>query len=195
MIHNMKKNSNKKINNLSVFDKNFKEILTSQLVSISGGLIAGIVLAVYTDKIFLIPGMLILLPGFLEMRGNISGSLASRISSGLFLGVIKTDKINTPLIRGNILASFLLAVLVSFALGTVTFLLNFLAFRIFTPEIIIIAIIAGCLANLVEIPLTLLTTLYIFKKGYDPNNIMGPFVTSTGDIISILSLLIALVIV
>ena len=58
-----------------------------------------------------------------------------------------------------------------------------------------IPLIAGIIANTIEIPLTLFTTLYLFKKGYDPNNIMGPFVTSTGDIISILSILITLTII
>ena len=79
---------------MGVFDKRFEEIFSAQLVSIIGGLIVGTLLAVYKDKILLIPGMFILLPGFLEMRGNISGTLASRLSSGLFLKVIKTDNIN-----------------------------------------------------------------------------------------------------
>src|SRR3989338_5445908 len=80
------------LQDMNVIDKSFKEIFSSQIVSLFGGLIAGIILAVYSDKIFLIPGMLILLPGFLEMRGNISGSFASRLSSGLFLRVIDPHK-------------------------------------------------------------------------------------------------------
>lgn len=177
------------------FDKDFKEIFLSQIVSISGGLFAGTLLAYYTDKILLIPGMFILLPGFLEMRGNISGSLASRISSGLFLKIINPDKTNTPIIRGNILASLFLAVIVSFSLGSITCLINYFVFKKFTPEIILVALIAGILANFIEIPLSIITTLKLFKKGHDPNNIMGPFVTSTGDIVSIISILIALLIV
>src|SRR3989338_1533373 len=99
------------------FDKNFREIFSSQSVSIIGGLIAGILLAAYIDKLLLIPGMLILLPGFLEMRGNISGSLSARISSGLFLKVINPEKSNSRIVRGNITASFLLVLLVTFSIG------------------------------------------------------------------------------
>src|SRR3989338_3592363 len=98
---------------MAFLDTSFREIFAAQMVSIFGGLIAGILLAIYTDKILLIPGMLILLPGLLEMRGNISGSFASRLSSGLFLGIIKPNKFNTKIIKGNLLASFLLAILVS----------------------------------------------------------------------------------
>jgi len=180
---------------MSIFDKNFREIFSSQIVSIIGGLITGTAIAIYTDKLLLIPGMLILLPGFLEMRGNISGSLASRLSSGLFLGVIKPKHYNTKIIRGNLWASFFEAMAVSLALGILAFLFNYFLLGVYTPTIIILPIIAAVIANTIETVLTLFTTFYLFKKGHDPNNIMGPFVTSTGDITSTVALLISLVII
>jgi mgtE-like transporter len=179
---------------MRIFDKDFKEIFSSQMVSIIGGLIAGTILSLYTDQALLIPGMFILLPGFLEMRGNISGSFTSRLSSGLFLGVIKPNIKKTKIIKGNLLASFFLAIFVSLTLGLVAFLFNFFVFQISTPKIILVPLIAGIISNAIEIPLTLFATFYLFRKGHDPNNIMGPFVTSTGDITSIVSLLVALVI-
>lgn len=177
---------------MGFFDNSFKEIFSSQLVSIAGGLIAGTMLAAFTGEILLIPGMLILIPGFLEMRGNISGSFASRLSSGLFLGVINPKKIRTKIIKGNLLASFILAGFVSLVLGLLAFLFNFIAFQALTPKIILLPLFAGIIANAIEIPLTLIVTLYLFRKGLDPNNIIGPFVTSTGDITSIVSLLFVL---
>jgi mgtE-like transporter len=180
---------------MAFFDKSFKEIFLSQVVSILGGLIAGTFLAVYVDKILLIPGMFILLPGFLEMRGNISGSFASRLSSGLFLRVVNPKKFGTKMIRGNLFAAVLLAVIVSFALGIVAFLFNYFLFHIYTPQIILIPLIAGIIANVIEVPLTLFFTFYFFRKGHDPNNIMGPFVTSTGDVTSVIALLIAILII
>lgn len=173
----------------------FKEIFFSQLGCILGGLIVGTVLAIYTDKILLIPGMLILIPGLLEMRGNISGSFASRLSSGLFLKIINPNKNNTKLIHGNLIASFFLAMVVSLSLGLIAFGFNYLILGVFLPRIILIPFIASIIVNAVEIPLTLFTTFYFFKRGYDPNNIMGPFITSVGDVTSIIALLIALVII
>ena len=157
-------------------------------------MISGTILAVYTDNILLIPGMLILLPGFLEMRGNISGSLAARLTSGLFLGIVNPKKIKSKIVKGNVIASFLLVLLISFILGLIAFLFNYFAFSIYTPNLILIALIAGVIANIIEIPISLFFTFYFFRKGHDPNNIMGPFVTTTGDITSILALLIAMVI-
>lgn len=176
-------------------DREFKEIISAELISIVGGLLVGIALAIYTDKLLLIPGMLILLPGFLEMRGNISGSLASRISSGLFLGVMKSKKARSRIVQGNLIASFLLALLVTFSLGMFAFLLTRVLFGVAEPILIVIPILAGIIANLIQIPLTLALTFYLFRKGHDPNNIMGPFLTSSGDVISILALLATVMLV
>lgn len=171
------------------FDQNFREILPSEIISVIGGVLAGTVLAIYTDKILLIPGMIILLPGFLEMRGNISGSFASRLSSGLFLKVIHPRKPERHIIQGNLFASFLLAIITSLALGLIAFLFNYFVLHALYFRIILLPFLAGIIANAIEIPLTLFTTLYLFRKGHDPNNIMGPFITTTGDITSILALL------
>jgi mgtE-like transporter len=180
---------------MEIVDKDFGEILTSQTVSIIGGILVGVIIVIFAEDLLLIPGMLILLPGFLEMRGNISGSFASRLSSGLFLGVIKPNRIWTHIIRGNLVGSFLEALVVSSVLGLTIFLFNYLFVGIFMPGMILVPIIAAIIANSISVPITLLMTFHLFKKGHDPNNIMGPFVTSTGDIISILSLIVALVIV
>ena len=180
---------------MHIFDKDFREIFSSQAISLIAGLIVGVMFALYTEKLLLLPGILILLPGFLEMRGNISGSLSARLSSGLFLRIINPRKINSRIVKGNIAASFLLALAVTLSLGLLTYFFNLLVFNINMPIIILLPIIAGIISNIIQIPLTLFITFYLFKKGYDPNNIMGPFLTSTGDVISTISLLITLVII
>ena len=180
---------------MGFFDRDFEEILSSQIFCVIIDLVAGTILAIYTGKILLIPGMLILLPGFLEMRGNISGSMACRLSSGMFLGVVRPDRYNTRITRGNLIASFLMVIMLTFVLGSIAFLFSLFVFGIYTLKIIILPVIAGIIANAIEIPLTLFMTFYLFRKGHDPNNIMGTFVTSTGDITSIISLLIAILVI
>ena len=180
---------------MKLLNKDFEEILSFQILCVIIDLMAGTILAVYTNKILLIPGMLIMLPGFLEMRGNISGSLACRLSSGMFLHIVKADRYNTRIIRGNLIASFVMVMVLTFLLGIIAFLFSFFFFGIYTLRIIFLPVIAGIIANAVEIPLTIFVTFYLFRKGHDPNNIMGSFVTSTGDITTILSLLAAIMII
>ncbi|HLD03005.1 MAG TPA: magnesium transporter [Candidatus Nanoarchaeia archaeon] len=180
---------------MDFMDRNFKEIFAAQLLAIIGFLVAGSLLAFYTEKLLLIPGMLILIPGFLEMRGNISGTLAARLSSGLFLGVIDPTKRKTRAIHGNLLASFILSIVVCLALGLIAFALSFFLFKVYMPKLILMSLIAGFISNLIESPLAVVSTLYFYRKGHDPHNIMGPFVTAVGDVSSIIALLIAMVIV
>ena len=177
------------------FDKSFKEIFLSEIVSVIGGLIAGTLLALYTDKVLIIPGMLIVLPWFLEMRGNISGSFASRLTSGLFLKIIDSKKYNSKIVRENILASFIQAIIVSFLLGIILFLFHLIFIKSLQISLIFIPLFAALIANFVEIALTLTATFTLFRNGHDPNNIIGPFVTTTGDITSILSLLLVFYII
>lgn len=177
------------------FDRTFYEILGSQAVSLLIGLLAGALLAFYTDRLLMLPGILILLPGFLEMRGNISGSLSSRISSGLFLKIIKPGNEAGRIVKGNLVASFTLAFAVSSFLGILAFAFTYLATGAALPMLIAVPVIAGIIANLIEIPLAIFFTFYLFRKGHDPNNIMGPFLTSTGDVTSIFSLMIVMAII
>lgn len=174
--------------------KDFREILTVEMISVTGGLLAGLALTLVTDKLYLIPGLLILLPGFLEMRGNISGSLSARLSAGLHVHAFDKKYDRKKIIRGNILGSVVLVVILSLFLGIVAYYLSYQFFYVTSPNIILISVAAGLLSNLIEIPLAIIATFWLFRHGHDPNNIMGPYVTTTGDIISIVSLIAALVV-
>src|SRR3989344_1944989 len=167
-----------------MLNKDEEEILASEFISISGGLVAGILLAVFVQKIYLIPGLFILIPGFLEMRGSLGGSLASRISSGLYLGAIKPRWKKNPLLISNIFATILLIMISSLVLGVFAYVSSKFFFNIDNVQIIFIALIAGTVSLLMT-PITVATTLYVFRKGYDPNNIMGPFITTLGDLVSV----------
>src|SRR4030043_2296144 len=177
------------------FWKDFDEILTAEMASTGGGLLAGTMLALITNRLELIPALLIFLPGFLEMRGNISGSLSARLSSALFLGAAKPKVRKNRILKGNVIATLLLVVVVSVILGAAAFFMNAVFFGIYDFRIIYIAFIAGILSNVVEVPLAVFTTFRLFRHGHDPNNIMGPYITTTGDISSVISVFIAIVII
>ncbi|MEM2874098.1 MAG: magnesium transporter [Candidatus Nanoarchaeia archaeon] len=179
----------------AMLQKDFKEIFIAEMISISGSLIAGTLLAIYIKQILLIPGLLILLPGFLEMRGNISGALAARFGTALDTKQIPARIKNNEFVRQNILATFAEALLIALSLAAVAFFVTYFIFGVATLNIFLIALIAAIISNLIEAALTTYTTFLLFRKGYDPNNIMGPYITTTGDIISIFSLLFAIIVV
>ena len=171
----------------------FREILAVELISVSGGLLAGVALASMTNQIFLIPGLFILIPGFLEMRGSLGGSMAARLSSGLFLGVVR-PKMSDRTAKSNMLATAFLIMISSVILGIFAYLASSWFFGIENMKIIFISVIAG-MVSIIMTPLTVYTTMWVFRKGHDPNNIMGPYITTMGDVMSIVSFMIAIMVV
>ena len=171
-------------------DKDFLEISISELFSITGGVIAGLFLAKIINNIGLLGGLFILFPGLLELHGNIYGSLSARLGNLLLLGKLKKKGELKYFLKENIIAVLFLIIFVSFILGLIAYLSIYLFFGINNYSIIFIAVLSSLISSVFEIPLTTYTTLWIFRHKLDPEDIMGPYVTTVGDIISILSLML-----
>ncbi len=178
-----------------VIDKDFREILTSEFLSVTGGVLAGAVLLSLIGRFDKFPGFLILLPGFLETNGNIFGSLAARLSVLLHTKKLEPTLRYNKLLFTNILASVFLLFIVTLFLGIVTTLLNNFFFHTTSFSLLYIALLAAFLAIFIELPITLFTLFWLYKKKFEPDDIMGPYVTTAGDVISILALFIATLVI
>jgi len=174
--------------------KEFLEILSSQLVAITGGVIAGTLLAVFTDKLFIIPGLLIILPGYLELKGAIAGSLASRIGTELHTKRIRPNK-KSVLIKENEQASLILILFVSMILGIATYMITFFLFGQNHPKLILVPMLASLVSSVFLFPITVKMAIWLYKHHHDPDNVMGPWIMSFGDIESIIALTAAVMII
>ena len=172
--------------------RDFNQISIGLFIATSGGILAGALLASFTEQIDLIPGLFILLPGFLELRGNISGTLSSRMSSALHLGKMKPRIKGNKLLADNVLSSAILVLVVSTILGLLAYGFGALAFGIYNFAIIPLSVFAAVISSVIQLPATILFCFYLFKKGYDPDNIMGPYITTLGDVVSVFSILAAI---
>lgn len=178
--------------------KIIKESLPILILTAVGGVIAGLLLHDMEADITMIPGVLVLLPAILGLRGNISGVLGSRLASALHLGLIDAElKWNKPL-ADNIYASMILNVVMSFLLGIIAYYAYIFAGFSDSASIIqltLISLIAGTLAGVILTALTVLLSILTFARGFDPDNILMPSVSTVGDIITVLCLLFAIRIV
>ncbi len=203
-----------KADSFTLFDKDFKEITVTQFVSLTGGLMAGTILSTFSNNLLIVPGLFVLYPGFLALKGEIHGSLSARLSSALHIGDVKVaatsgegnkivttrvishkDKAKTRhILFDNIVASLLLGLFVSILLGIAAYTIVYFIFKINNPDIILLSIIAATIANIVMIPFTIYSTLWVYKHGYDPDNIMGSYITTVGDVVGVLSLVVGIVV-
>ena len=167
------------------------EISFSELISVTGGVIAGTLLVSLVNSIGFLAGLFILYPGLLEMNGNIYTSLAARLSNLLILGKMNTKKELNKFLLETVFSVFFLAFIVSLFLGLSIYFFTYFIFHSSNSIIISASVLSSLLGSLFQIPLTIYITIWVYRHNLDPENIMGPDITTFSDVISIVSLVIA----
>jgi mgtE-like transporter len=156
-----------------------------------GGIIAGSMLGVMIELFSKIPGLIVTIPAIIALRGNISTAFGSRLGSAYHLGIIDANNMWNVELKQNIIGSLVLSFLASIVVGILAYSTTVVFFHIIPDAIKIIAIVllAGMLSALVLTFLTITITYFVFKRGYDPDNITGPALATFGDIVTITCML------
>ncbi|ELY50721.1 magnesium transporter [Natronorubrum bangense] len=171
----------------------YREALPILFIALGGGLFAGIVLEGMVESIERFPGLFVMIPVFLATRGNVYGALGGRIASGLHQGLIDPRFEWDDRLVNAILASFINGIGISIVIGVVTWIgLLILGWEVAALyELVGIMLIAGMLTSVIMI-FGLLGLIFTgYKFGYDPDNLVGPIVTTLGDIFGMLFMLFA----
>ena len=169
----------------------YREALPILFIALLGGLFAGLVLEQIIESVERFPGLLVMVPVFLATRGNVYGALGGRISSGLHQGLIEPRFERNERLVNAVAASFVNGIGISIVIGVITWvalwLLGWESSALI--ELVGIMLIAGFLTSIVLIFGLLLLIFAGYKRGYDPDNLVGPIVTTLGDIFGMLFLL------
>src|SRR5436305_7901461 len=83
--------------------------LAALLVSSVGDLLAGLTLGAITHTLQNLPGLLVLVPAAIGMRGNIFGALGSRLGTAIHTGTFSISRRADTVLGQNVLASLSLA--------------------------------------------------------------------------------------
>lgn len=167
------------------------------LVTSIGEVIAGSVLGKMSKAMELIPGLIVLIPAVMDMRGNIGTALASRVSTMLHLGILGKHFSFNRIIGHNIGASFSLTAAVALLIGILAHFISrlFGLASIGPVHLLLIALASSIGATLFLQPFTLLLTFLSFNKSLDPDNIVAPLLGMFGDVISILSIFVSSILI
>ena len=177
----------------SVVADGYRGALPTLLVSAVGGLLAGSILGGMEAQLAEIPGLLVMVPAFLAIRGSVYGSLGSRLSSALHQGLIAArfeadDRLVSAVIAAliNGVAASLVAAVLAFAALVV------LGQRVASLwTLVVIAVVGGVLSG---IALTVVIVVVVFggyRRGMNPDDLVGPAMTTAGDIFGMASLYLA----
>ena len=162
-----------------------REALPFELVCTIGGVFAGIILVRMVDLIEMIPGLLVLVPAILGMRGNISCTLGSRLGSAIHLGLINRIERN-PELSNNVAGSLTLSLIMSAVLGLFAHLFT-IALGMESAGVlalVAIAVFAGISSGLILSVIAVVITIGAFRHGIDPDNVTTPALGTLGDVVT-----------
>lgn len=170
--------------------------LIALLICAIGDLCAGIILGNMTFFIKTYPGILILIPGAIGMRGNIFGSFASRISTNLHIGTLEPEFKRSDILNINLASSFILTMVLSLYLAIFAKIISMIfgLKSISLMDFILISLVAGIISSLIMLTLTVFISIKSYKGGWDPDNITTPLVAAFGDLLTLPCIIASLLI-
>lgn len=170
-----------------------KQILPILLLTTAGSVFAGFVFMGMSEQLDLLPGLIVLIPAVMDTRGNIYGALGSRLATGLHLGIIMPKFERNPNLINISSVSIVNTAIVSVVIAILAYaVLTFLSVETIPIwALVAISLLAGLISGFILLCVVIIAGFSGYRKGTDPDNLLGPVVTITGDIFSILALLLA----
>lgn len=172
----------------------YREALPILLVSAVGGLFAGLVLGGMRSELRAVSGLLVLVPALLATRGNVYGAMGAKLSTGLHQGLVEPKPIPTDRrVYTAVTAAMLNGVFISIFAAAVAYGVLVALARPAASLLSLagIALVAGLLSG---IALTVIVVGVVFagyRRGLNPDTLVGPVVTTTGDVFGMAALLAA----
>ena len=167
--------------------------LAALLVSSVGDLVAGLTLGAITHTLEALPGLLVLIPAAIGMRGNIFGALGSRLGTAIHTGTFRLSRRADTVVGQNVLASIALTFSISFALAVLARTIA-VAFGVDTISIVdfaVISVLGGVISSVVVLAITLGVASLCVRRDWDMDNVAAPLVTAAGDMVTLPSLFAA----
>ena len=164
------------------------------LISSGGDLLAGLTLGSITGTLEKLPGLLVLVPAAIGMRGNIFGALGSRLGTAIHAGTFRLSTRPDTLVGQNLAASLSLSLSISLALAVLAkaIAVGFgLDHTISIGDFMVISVIGGVLSSVVVAAITVGVANLSTRRGYDLDNVSSPIVTAAGDMVTLPTLFVA----
>jgi mgtE-like transporter len=164
------------------------------LLSSGGDLLAGLTLGAITGTLERLPGLLVLVPAAIGMRGNIFGALGSRLGTAILTGTFRVSGRRDTVVGQNVAASMALTLAVSVALAVLakTIAVAFgVADTISIADYVVISVLGGAVASAVVLVITVAVAAGSARNGWDLDTVAAPVVTAAGDIVTLPSLFLA----
>ncbi|MFO1536622.1 MAG: magnesium transporter [Actinomycetota bacterium] len=170
----------------------------AHLLATATGLIAGLVLGAITGTLEVLPGLLVLVPAAVGLRGNVFGALGSRLGTLVATGDFEVSRRRTSPVGQNLEAAVALSIGASLLLAVVAKLVaDAFGVRnaISIVDFVVIAVVGALIPTLVVLGITLGVAALGVRREWDVDNVSVPVVTAAGDVVTLPSLVLATLLV
>ena len=164
------------------------EIMTGTLIADAGDVANVFLSAYFAWALKAYPLVLALLPGLANLRGGNMSAMAARISTKLQLGV------EEPRLRSALASESGPALSASIVAGVMIAVIAALASGVPLLRSIAAAGLSSAIVLTVMIPFTALVAVWTYRRGVNPDNVAAPILTVAGDIVSVPSLVAAVLV-
>ncbi|HEU4354219.1 MAG TPA: magnesium transporter [Actinomycetota bacterium] len=173
--------------------RTFRQGLVALALSTVAGFVAGLILAHITGTLAELPGLLVLIPAAVGMKGTIFGAIGARLGTANAAGLLEPT-----LRRGGILhRNVYVAIVTTFSSALWLALLARLGSAAFHQgsisvwRLAVISIVGGAIGSVLILAITLALSVLSSRQGWDLDSVATPMVTALGDMTTLPSLYLA----
>ena len=160
----------------------------------STSLVAGAFLGSITGTFEELPGLLVLVPAAIGLRGNIFGAFGNRMSTTIHAGTFELKARRTTVLGQNVAAVMVLTLAMSALLAVIAKSVGValgITDTISILDLALISVLGGFLASMLVLVGALSLTAGAVRYDWDLDNVTAPLVSTMGDVLTLPALFLA----
>jgi mgtE-like transporter len=173
--------------------RTLRQGLVALALSTLAGFVAGLTLAHITGTLQELPGLIVLIPAAVGMKGTIFGAIRARLGTANVAGLLEPTLRPGTVLQRNVYV----AVVTTFSSALWLAVLAVLASAAFgEPSISLwrmatVSIVGGAIGSALILMITLALSVLSYRRGWDLDSVSTPMVTALGDMTTLPSLFLA----
>lgn len=173
--------------------RTLRQGLVALALSTLAGFVAGLTLAHITGTLQELPGLIVLIPAAVGMKGTIFGAIGARLGTANVAGLLEPTMRPGGVLQRNVYV----AVVTTFSSALWLAVLSVLASAAFGEpsiplwQLATISIVGGAIGSALILMITLTLSVLSYRRGWDLDSVSTPMVTALGDMTTLPSLFLA----
>ncbi len=179
---------------LAVRTADTRQRLVALVIGVVAASAGGLVLASAEGMLTALPGLLLLVPGAIALRGNVFGAVGSRLGTAVHTGTFRQSAPADGEVGQNMLGAAALSLVLSAALGVLargTAVVFGIAPTMTLADFVVVSTLGGLLASVAVGVVTVGLAAGSVRFGWDLDNVMAPLVSTLGDLATVPALVVA----